>query len=284
MITMKVFSEMLNISKSEQILIDDKTNIITFPPRVQIIKDDLLFNSKTKGAVYVISKALKKDENLSPKLYYDKASDNYEIYFDSVVCVNKTANEVIDDIAYALNLAEKNIKTVFFCLIDYSLDGTYFSNATSKMSIEKIIYNYGIKAFKDSIKERVALMKQVKEFNKKLSSIKQFDFNFGNAFCGIKKLRINFDLYVTVKSNSIKALDVTPKKEDVLKELELFCFSAWKSVYNENKKPTFENAWMITLKLDGEVLEFKGLDDYPKTWNYVEYFVKKYGGFEEIKE
>ncbi|MBR5439211.1 MAG: hypothetical protein IKV61_03220 [Clostridia bacterium] len=281
---MKTFSDMLKISESEQILIDSKTNIVTFPSRVKILKDKLEYNAKTKSAIYIISSALKMKSDIEPKLYYESNGESYEVYFGGVVCVNKTESEVIGDITYAINLVNKGIKEVYFCTVDFNESGNYFSSAIGKMDTRQIIYNNGIRAFKDSIKERVVLMKAVKEFNKKLQTLKRFTFNFGNAFGGIKKLAINFDGDILIKSNSGRRIDFTPTKEEVLAELELFCLPEWNSKYNSNPTPTLENAWTITLKLDGEELEFTGLDDYPKTWQFVEYFIKKYGGFEEIKE
>ena len=64
----------------------------------------------------------------------------------------------------------------------------------------------------------------------------------------------------------------------------MFCFPAWQSKYNKNEKPILENAWTIELLFENESLEFAGLDDYPKTWDIVEFFVKKYACFDEIKE
>ena len=281
---MQVFSEMLKISESEQILIDKKTNVATFPSRVQVVNDELLFNEKTKGAVYVISEALKKSQTKTAKLHYDKKTDNYEIYFEGVVCVNKTESEFTSDIEHLLELLSKKVKSVYFCSIDYDLNGNYFHNATGKIDVEKIIYNFGIRAFKDSIKERVALMKTANDFNKKLSGIKRFTFNFGNAFGGIKKLAILFGEELKIKANSGKRSELIPNKEEIIRELSLFGFSAWQSKYDKNTKPIIENAWTIELVLENETLEFTGLDDYPKTWAIVEYFIKKYGNFDQIKE
>ena len=54
--------------------------------------------------------------------------------------------------------------------------------------------------------------------------------------------------------------------------------------YNDNANPVLENAWSIELKFDDKTLEFNGLDDFPDTWQQVENFVKKYGGFAELLE
>ena len=175
---MKTFSDMLKISESEQILIDSKTNIVTFPSRVKILKDKLEYNAKTKSAIYIISSALKMKSDIEPKLYYESNGESYEVYFGGVVCVNKTESEVIGDITYAINLVNKGIKEVYFCTVDFNESGNYFSSAIGKMDTRQIIYNNGIRAFKDSIKERVVLMKAVKEFNKKLQTLKRFTFNF----------------------------------------------------------------------------------------------------------
>ena len=191
----------------------------------------------------------------------------------------------IENLTYLLTLLKKGVKTVYFINVDFNESGTYFYDACGKMSIEKIIQTNALRTFKPTVKERVVLMKAVKEFNKKLQTLKRFTFNFGNAFGGIKKLAIIFnDGLVKVSSNSGNVVDIVLTKEEVLKDLELFCLPAWNSKYNSNSTPTLENAWTITLKLDGEELEFTGLDDYTKTWQFVEYFVKKYGGFEEIRE
>lgn len=281
---MQAFSDMLKINDNEQIVIDSQSNIVTFPNRVQVVKDKLFFNDKTKSAVYIISQALKMRESQTAKLDYDKATDNYAIYFDGVVCVNKTEQEMTSDIRYALQLVEQNIKSVYFCLIDYDMDGTYFHNATGKMDIEKIIYTYGVRAYRDSIKERVALMKSINAFNEKLSGIKRFTFQFGNAFGGIKKLQISFDDELVIKSNSGEKIAFTSSKEEIIKELGLFCFPAWQDKYNANANPVLENAWTIELVFEREELAFTGLDDYPKTWDFVEFFVKKYACFNEIKD
>ena len=99
-----------------------------------------------------------------------------------------------------------------------------------------------------------------------------------------EKLGVYFNDGVTVQSNSGKSLNLNPSKDEIISELENFCFFNWQQKYDENDKPILENAWSIELKLDGENLKFIGLDDYPKIWPYVEWFVSKYGGFDEIKE
>ncbi len=281
---MQVFSEMLKISESEQILIDKESNIVTFPNRIEVLNDKLVFNAKTKSAVYVISQALKMSKTKTAKLNFDNKTDNYEIYFGGVVCVNKTEQEFKSDINHVLNLARQNIKEVYFCSFDYDEKGDYFYSSTGKMELTKVIYNFGVRAFRDSLKERVALMKEMAEFDKKLSGIKRFTFNFGNAFGGIKKFAIIFDGELKLKANSGNRIEFTPSKKEIIKELSLFCFPAWKSKYNGNEKPILENAWKIELLFENESLEFTGLDDYPKTWDIVEYFVKKYACFDEIKE
>ena len=135
-----------------------------------------------------------------------------------------------------------------------------------------------------AIKEKGISMKDISEFNKKLRSIKRFTFNFGNAFGGIKKFAIFFDDELVIKSNRGKSIEFTPNRDEIIKELELFCFSDWQSKYNKNAKPILENAWTIELLFENDKLEFVGLDDYPKNWYMVEDFVKKYAGFDEIRE
>lgn len=121
-------------------------------------------------------------------------------------------------------------------------------------------------------------------FNINLQNIKRFDFRLGNAFCGIKKLAIFFGEDIKIKSNSGKLLDFKPNKEEILAELKDFCFENWQEKYNNNANPVLENAWSIELKFDNHSLEFGGLDDFPFTWQQVENFVKKYGGFTELLE
>jgi hypothetical protein len=282
---MKTLKEMLKISESEQILIDKESKKVTFPSRVDILKDEFVYTNETKSAIYVISEALKTGVNTTAQLYFDSLnSQNYEIYFGSTLCVNMAESAAIENLTYLLTLLKKGVKTVYFINVDFNESGTYFYDACGKMSIEKIIQTNALRTFKPTVKERVVLMKQASEFNKKLKTLKSFSFNFGNAFCGIKKLAIIFDGEVLIKSNSGSRIDFAPTKEEVLTELELFYFPAWKSKYNSNSTPTLENAWTITLKFESETLEFSGLDDYPKNWQFVEYFVKKYGGFTEIRE
>lgn len=120
--------------------------------------------------------------------------------------------------------------------------------------------------------------------NNKLCAIKRFTFNFGNAFGGIKKFVIFFDDELKIKSNSGESIAFTPSKEEIINELEALCFSDWQSKYNKNAKPILENAWTIELLFENDKLEFVGLDDYPKNWYMVEDFVKKYAGFDEIRE
>ena len=282
---MKTLKEMLKISESEQILIDKKSKKVTFPSRVTILKDEFVYTNETKSAIYVISEALKIGVNTTAQLYFDKLnSQNYEIYFGSTLCVNMAESAASKNLTYLLTLLKKGVKTVYFINVDFNESGTYFYDACGKMSIEKIMQTNALRTFKPTVKERVVLMKQASEFNKKLKTLKSFTFNFGNAFCGIKKLLITFSNTIEIQTNGNKNLEFTPLKEEVLKELELFYFPAWKSKYGENLKPQFENAWTITLKFESETLEFSGLDDYPKNWQFVEYFVKKYGGFTEIRE
>lgn len=282
---MQTLKEMLKISESEQILIDKNSGKITFPNRVTILKHDMVYSDITKSAVYVISEALKMNKNTTAKLYFDNFdSQNYEIYFGTTLCVNKRVEDTCEDILYYLNLEKKGVKTVYFINVDFNKKGTYFYDACCTKSVKKIIETYSLRALKPTVKERVIVMRQAQDFNVKLDGLKRFSFNGGNSFCGIKKLVITFDGEVKVQTNGNKNLDLTLSKEEILSELKLFYFSAWKNRYEENKNPKLENAWSITLKFEGEELEFLGLDDYPKNWQYVEHFIKKYGGFEEIRE
>ena len=122
------------------------------------------------------------------------------------------------------------------------------------------------------------------KFNANLQNIKRFDFRLGNAFGGIKRLAIFFNDDIKIKSNSGTLLDFEPNKERILAELKNFCFENWQLKYNDNTNPVLENAWSIELKFDNHSLEFGGLDDFPDTWQQVENFVKKYGGFTELLE
>ena len=270
-----------------EITVDLESGKVTFPNCVKILKDELLLNSKTIGAVYFICNKIEGEKAQDFRLYFDKRKKSvFEIYYNSAICINKRIEKIRDDLLFPLRLLENNVNEIYSLQIRCNAREKVFCNASGMVKTNKIISDYALfyPLGDSTIKERVDIMKKAKEFNKKLQNIKRFDFRFGNAFCGIKKLSIYFYDDIMIKSNSGKCLNENISREEIIKELENFCFINWKQKYDGNKKPILENAWTIELMVEDERLEFRGLDDYPKIWPYVEWFVKKYGGFIKIRE
>ncbi len=274
-------------TSGKEISVDIESRKVTFPDCVKILKDELILNYKTLGALYFIYSGLQQETIQEFELYFDKRrKKDFEIYYNKTQCINKDVKEINANLSYAIDLLNKNIEDVYLVQIRYSAREKVFCDSSCIIKTNKIINYYSLFCnMSDApIKERVKNMKRASEFNIKLQTIKQFDFRFGNSFCGIKKLSIFFNDGIILKSNSGKGLDLEPSKEEIINALENFCFINWLQKYDRNTKPCLENAWTIELKLGEEKLEFIGLDDFPKIWPYVEWFVKKYGGFEKIRE
>lgn len=77
----------------------------------------------------------------------------------------------------------------------------------------------------------------MENFNLNLQKLKRFDFRFGNAFCGIKKLAIFFNDGVKIKSNSGNFLNFEPNKNQIIAELKDFCFGEWDEKYQNKNNP-----------------------------------------------
>ena len=254
---MPTLAEILRIDESEEITVDAKSGAVTFPTRVQILKDALVFNAKTKGAVYVISEALKMSKEKTARLLYDASTEEYEIYFDGVACTGKSENDVMADVSHVIELAEAGIHTVYFCRFDYNEDGTCFYDATGYMGIRKLLSTYGLRAFRASLKERVILMRANDVFQKRLEGLRRFTLTQDGSTA--------FDLVL----DGTAAFD----RDEVLKYLSLCWFPAWES---RTEGDAAGNEWKIELELEDETLEYTGLGAYPPTFPILEFLVRKY--------
>ena len=111
-----------------------------------------------------------------------------------------------------------------------------------------------------------------------ISSIKRFEFWFGNPFCGIKKLLITFGEDFKVQSNGHNKPS-NPKESKILKLIKDIDFANWQEEYT-TVNPNTDNAWTITMTFEDKLLIYRGLDAYPKDWFKVLDLVEKYGGFD----
>ena len=114
----------------------------------------------------------------------------------------------------------------------------------------------------------------------RIDNIRRFDFWFGNPFCGIKKLLIIFGENFEIKSNGQKEIKPFANQNKIIKELKAIDFNDWKEEYVKETNPNEEHAWSIQLTFDDEIVQFRGLDAYPKDWFKILDFTDKYARFD----
>ena len=258
------------------IVVDRLTGEIEFPQFIKILNDTVLLNNVTRNIIYFINYY---KTNVS--IYYDNSNPyEFEIYEDDKLYVSKKPEELVNDLDYVLNKLDNGIHYIYPYFIDYNMNDQSFGYIAGGMScydfIEKKFNEYNVLP---TLKDRLIEKKKINEFNLKFNNIKRFDFRFGNSFGGIKKLRIQFDEDLNVSSNGQMEKNIILDKDVIIKELKLFNFMYWKNKYDTNPNPIFENIWSIRLVFDGEVIEYSGYDDYPKTWKFVCWFINKYSKF-----
>lgn len=271
----------LKLADNEYISVDRASGRVKLPSNVKISKDEVVLNSVTRSIIYLLCK-MNKSKQKNMFVEYSLATPNeFELYEGDTVYVNKDVPQLAGDIQYVLGMMDRGVKSICSYIIDYDMNDDGFAYSPCEMSCYSIIERFTTECLSNAtvLVERLKEKKARNEFNARLKQIKRFDFRFGNPFSGIKKLAVSFGEDVEISSNGRREKDVEPKRDEILRELELFNFIAWKARYDGNDKPKQENAWYIRLVLEGEEIEFSGLDDYPRVWEYVKWFVNKYSGF-----
>lgn len=274
----------LKLNDKESISVDRRSGKIKFPSNVETTGDDVVLNSYTKSIIYLICAMYSTDEVKDLRIDYSLAEPNlFEAYACDVLYVNKDIAVLSDDIGYVLNMVDKGIKRIEPCTVGYDMNERSISPRLCRTEcdhlIEKYAFNCDSKAC--GFSEKRDEKKKAKEFNLKLRSIKRFDVCIGDILHGEKKLSIVFNDGdgVEILSNGQKENGIKSNREEIIKELEYFYFTNWKSRYEDNPEPKIENSWSVKLALADEEIAFTGCDDYPRIWRYVERFVAKYGGF-----
>lgn len=265
----KVLRKTLNYKLDEDkfIEVDRISGKILFPEGVNLINDEVILNHESRKIIHLIINMNKKNLNI----FYDLNNPFYfEVSSDNVLYVNKLNK----DIKYLVSQLDKGITSIDEINLRYDVDYRMFSNSSSLRSVYSLINEYSSNS--KTLKEKLDDKRKINDFNRRLKSLKRFDLRFGNDFCGIKKFAIFLNNEIEIKSNAIDKIEVNVDKEILFKELECFNFANWKSEYNSNETPSIENAWTISLLFDNEAVEYRGLDDYPKVWEYVKWFIKKY--------
>ena len=183
-------------------------------------------------------------------------------------------------------MKQNDINKIYSYFIGYDMNDRVFSQSFGGMEIDNLIDKYAANCDSKAanVIEKIQEKKRMKRFNVMLQSIKRFDFQFGNSFCGTKKLSINFSDSLDIHSNGRIEKEINPNREEIIKELSNFYFSNWEEKYVNKINPKPENAWSIRLIFENDTLEFMGIDDYPNVWEYVKWFIEKYSKFSLVEE
>ena len=272
----------LKLDENNSILINRLTGKIIFPTGVEVIGDDITLNSITRNIIFFICN--KHQYNVNEKVQIDFRlinPNNFSIITGNMLYINKDIEQLIEDLDYLLNMKNSSITHIYSYSIEYNMHQRSFGQRIGGKSVVDLISKYCLSCDSKAVTltEKLKEKKIVNDFNQKLIGIKRFDFQFGNPFCGIKKLSIRFEEEVKILSNGSIENSIIPNADEIRNELSNFYFSNWINKYDGNKKAKFENAWTITLNFENETLEYCGLDDYPKVWKYVVWFVEKYSNF-----
>ena len=266
------------LNEKEAIVIDRLSGKINFPSHININKEVTL-NLYSRSLIYFVYEMYKYNQIKDISVNYD--NDIFEIIVGDTIYINKDSQVIMNDLKYALAMKDKGVKYIYSYIIEYNMNDRSYGKSFVKIECDKLIekYTFSCDFIGEKAIEKINHKKKVNEFNEKLKNIKRFDFRFGNPFGGIKKLSIEFNEEVNISSNGQRDNDIEPNKEELIKELANFNFINWKEKYESNLNPINENAWTISLIFENEIIEYRGLDDYPRVWEYVEWFVNKYSRF-----
>lgn len=275
-----------SLSDGEKITVDRKSGSVKFPQGVQVAGDGVELNDQTRGLISLIKELYKGDNAKGLTVSYKAEDKQYEVLCGDVLYVNKPQSEIEDDLKYVLDKIDRGIDTICSIFVEYDMNDNSVLSSAGKKTCYELIEKYSQRCqFKgESMIEKINQKKRAKEFNQRLNDVKRFDFRFGNAFCGIKKLTISFGECVEINSNGQIEKEIIPQREEIIRELCCFNFSGWQRKYDGNLNQKTENCWSVRLVLPDRVLEYEGLDDYPENWDFVEWFVNKYSKFILTKE
>lgn len=267
----------LNLTNNDKIIVDRTTGVIKFPKNVKILNDEVILNNFTRNIVHMIWKMYETCEVKNIEIDY-KAENPifYEIYEGNILYVNKSLQTLFDDIRYVLKMMSKGIEKIYPYLVFYDMNDNSFSESIGGIICDKLVERYALtcdskaKGSMEIMNER----KLCKKFNEKMLYINRFDYIYTSK--GIKKkLSIVFSDVANIFKNDNPNQSIQKNKEDVIKSLQMMNFNNWKKVYDStNSKP--EKNWIIKLTFENEIIEYKGTDNYPNIWVYVEWFINKY--------
>ena len=274
------------IDNDNHILIDRRSGIISFPKNVKMKIDNVILNNQTRNILYLLQDMY---PNNIEDVYINYSKDKsyfYEIYINDCLYVNIEIEKLTKDINYLLKMKQNDINKIYSYFIGYDMNDRVFSQSFGGMEIDNLIDKYAANCDSKAanVIEKIQEKKRMKRFNVMLQSIKRFDFQFGNSFCGTKKLSINFSDSLDIHSNGRIEKEINPNREEIIKELSNFYFSNWEEKYVNKINPKPENAWSIRLIFENDTLEFMGIDDYPNVWEYVKWFIEKYSKFSLVEE
>lgn len=134
------------LNAREYIKVDRESGIIKFPSNVEIINDKILLNSHTASIIYLVCDMYDKNDIKNMKIAYS-ISDPYvfEVYIDDSLYVNKDIDTLVSDKEYILNMIDKGIKYFYSYIIDYSINGHFFSYKASRISSNDLIKKMALK-------------------------------------------------------------------------------------------------------------------------------------------
>lgn len=272
----------LKLNANEFISVDRKTGIITFPSNVNLNNDNVVLNSCTKNIVYLVCEDYNNNQVQNLTVDFSVAHPNvFQAYKDDTLYVNKTISDLTNDVEYLFSVADKGVKFIFPYLIDYNMNDRSFSYSFGKAACNDLIEKYlsTCDSTATTLSEKVKERQAVKDFNTKLLSLKGFELSFGDFVNDVKTLSVSLGDDTVINTTTQKGSDVKADKEEIIKELKRFYMSNWKNLYNTNTAPKVKNSWHVKLVFENDTIEFKGFDDYPRAWIYVERFANKYGNF-----
>lgn len=131
----------LKLNDKESITIDRTTAKIKLPTNVEILNDELVFNSHTKGIIFLICEMYETNCVTNLKLNFSISNPQiFEAYANDVLYINKDFTTLRNDIEYVLNIINKGITHINSYVVSYDMNERTISHGSGgRIKCEELI-------------------------------------------------------------------------------------------------------------------------------------------------
>lgn len=131
----------LKLNDKESISVDRTSGKIQVPTNIEIMKDEVIFNSCTKSIICLICGMYYTNNVEKLKINFSNENpDVFEAYSGDLLYVNRDVSVLMNDIEYVSNMMNKGIKRIYQYIINYDMNDRTISNCGCReIKCEKLI-------------------------------------------------------------------------------------------------------------------------------------------------